>query len=147
MLSVLSFKQSMFAGVLDGGMSEVFLGGTRLKRFMESVDKVSQSIPEPMPAQADGADRRTEEDHGAKVARAEIPAPPDWAELISAGQSFLDKLGRALSTDERTPVELGGGVKIETDAATGRRHLKLPAPSKEILQGIAGLLNQWAERL
>jgi SNF2 family DNA or RNA helicase len=147
MLSVLSFKQSMFAGVLDGGMSEVFLGGTRLKRFMESVDKVSQSIPEPMPVQADGDDRRPQEDDGTKATRAEIPAQPDWGELISAGRSFLDKLGRALSTDRKTPVEVGGGVKIETDAATGQRHLRLPAPSKEILQGIAGLLNQWAERL
>ncbi len=45
MLSVLSFKQSMFAGVLDGGANEVFLGGSRLKRFMDSVDKVTQAIP------------------------------------------------------------------------------------------------------
>ncbi len=35
MLGLLSFKKSMFAGVLDGGQSEVFLGGTRLKQFME----------------------------------------------------------------------------------------------------------------
>src|SRR5207249_3848314 len=36
MLSVLGFKRSLFAGVLDGGDREVFLGGSRLKRFMES---------------------------------------------------------------------------------------------------------------
>lgn len=147
MLSVLSFKQSMFAGVLDGGVSEVFLGGTRLKHFMESVDKVAQAIPQPMPVQANADDQRPEEDDKTKAARAEIPAQPDWGDLISAGRSFLDRLGRALATDTKTPVEVGGGLKIETDESTGQRHLKLPAPSKEVLRGIAGLLNQWAERL
>jgi len=41
MLSVLAFKKSLFAGVLDGGAREVFLGGSRLKRFMESVEAVT----------------------------------------------------------------------------------------------------------
>jgi SNF2 family DNA or RNA helicase len=46
MLSLLSFKQSLFSGVLDKGKDEVFLGGTRLKRFMDSVDKATNAIPE-----------------------------------------------------------------------------------------------------
>ena len=41
MLSVLAFKKSLFAGILDGGPSEVLLGGSRLKRFMESVEAVT----------------------------------------------------------------------------------------------------------
>ena len=41
MLSVLAFKKSLFAGVLDGGAREVFLGGSRLKRFLESVEAVT----------------------------------------------------------------------------------------------------------
>src|SRR5208282_4583800 len=45
MLGLLSFKQSLFSGVLDGGQDEVFLGGTRLKRFMESVEKASGPVP------------------------------------------------------------------------------------------------------
>jgi len=49
MLSVLAFKQSLFDGVLDGGQDEVFLGGTKLTKFMESVEKVTQAIPPPMP--------------------------------------------------------------------------------------------------
>jgi len=52
MLSLLSFKQSLFSGVLDKGKDEVFLGGTRLKRFMDSIDKATSAIPEPMPQQA-----------------------------------------------------------------------------------------------
>ena len=45
MLSVLGFKRSLFAGVLDGGEREVFLGGSRLTRFMESVQTVAAGIP------------------------------------------------------------------------------------------------------
>ncbi len=41
MLGVLAFKKSLFAGVLDGGDSAVFMNGTRLTKFMESVDQVT----------------------------------------------------------------------------------------------------------
>lgn len=47
MLSVLAFKKSLFAGVLDGGPSEVLLGGSRLKRFMESVEAVTTAAAGP----------------------------------------------------------------------------------------------------
>ena len=66
----MSFKQSLFSGVLDKGKDEVFLGGTRLKQFMDSVDK-----------------------------------------------------------------------------ATGQRHLKLPIPKKEILQGLANLLSEFSKKM
>ena len=49
MLSLLGFKSAMFSGVLDGGKDEIFLGGTRLKRFMESVETATTAISEPMP--------------------------------------------------------------------------------------------------
>jgi len=45
MLSVLKFKRSLFAGVLDGGEKDVFLGGSRLNKFMESVEKATSAIP------------------------------------------------------------------------------------------------------
>ncbi len=46
MLGVLKFKQSLFSGVLDGGEKEVFLGGSRLTKFMETVEKTTSAIPE-----------------------------------------------------------------------------------------------------
>ncbi|MBK6864840.1 MAG: DEAD/DEAH box helicase [Ideonella sp.] len=46
MLSVLAFKKSLFAGVLDGGQSEVFLQGTRLSQFMKSVEQVAGAMGE-----------------------------------------------------------------------------------------------------
>ncbi len=44
MLSVLAFKQSLFAGVFDGGDSEVALQGSRLSKFMETVEQVSGAL-------------------------------------------------------------------------------------------------------
>lgn len=46
MLSVLAFKKSLFAGVLDGGAHEVFLQGTRLSAFMKSVEQVAGAMGE-----------------------------------------------------------------------------------------------------
>jgi len=64
MLSLLAFKKSLFAGVLDGGDSEVFLGGTRLSKFMESVEAVARTAdaeapPPPVPEASSGR-RRTQ---------------------------------------------------------------------------------------
>jgi superfamily II DNA or RNA helicase len=46
MLEVLRFKKSLFAGVLDSGEKEVFLGGSRLNKFMETVESATSAIPE-----------------------------------------------------------------------------------------------------
>ena len=66
MLGLLKFKKSLFAGVLDGGEDEVFLGGTRLNRFMESVEKATGEIPASMPQEPDrnGAAPRRRGRHG-----------------------------------------------------------------------------------
>jgi superfamily II DNA or RNA helicase len=59
MLAVLAFKRSLFAGVLDGGESEVFLGGSRLSKFMESVEAVTAAVDTTQAAAAphDGRER------------------------------------------------------------------------------------------
>jgi len=41
MLSVLAFKRSLSAGILDGGQGEIALGGSRLSRFMKDVETVT----------------------------------------------------------------------------------------------------------
>jgi superfamily II DNA or RNA helicase len=146
MLSVLSFKQSMFAGVLDGGANEVFLGGTRLTRFMDSVDKVTQSIPAAMPPEENVEPEPDEAPEEAMVVPAP-PAGPNWENVISAGLALLSKLSGTLSGGAKTPAEAGSGIKIETDASTGQRHLKLLVPSGEVLRDIASFLNQLAEKL
>ena len=156
MLSLLSFKQSLFSGVLDKGKDEVFLGGTRLKRFMDSVDKVTSAIPEPMPQQTKtgGDGEGTEQEVSVEAKKkevTEITQQQAWDDLVSTGLSFLDKLGRTLLGEEGHPQQPSSkafsGLKIETDKTTGQSHLKLPMPKKEILQSVANLLNELSKRI
>src|ERR1700682_933594 len=46
MLSVLAFKRSLSAGILDGGSGEISLGGSRLNRLMKDVENVTGSMGE-----------------------------------------------------------------------------------------------------
>jgi SNF2 family DNA or RNA helicase len=46
MLSVLAFKRSLSAGILDGGSGEISLGGSRLNRFMKEVENVTGRMGE-----------------------------------------------------------------------------------------------------
>ena len=156
MLSLLSFKQSLFSGVFDKGKDEVFLGGTRLKRFMDSVDKVTSAIPESMPQQGraggngDGIEQKgpVETENGKTP---ETIQQKDWNELVSTGLSFLDKLGQTLigqKSQRQQPVsKVFSGLKIETDKVTGQQHLKLPIPKKEILSGLANLFNELSKKM
>ena len=156
MLSLLSFKQSLFSGVLDKGKDEVFLGGTRLKRFMDSVDKTTSAIPESMPQQAragengDGTEQEVSTETKKKEA-AETLRQQTWDDLVSTGLSFLDKLGQTLLGQEgqsnKPASKAFSGLKVETDKATGQRHLKLPIPKKEVLTGLANLFNELSKKM
>jgi len=156
MLSLLNFKQSLFSGVLDKGQDEVFLGGTRLKRFMESVDKATGAIPDSMPQHTtdgengDGAEPEpsaaTEKAGGTAAVQQQT-----LNELLAAGLTFLNKLGQTLLDQGResgaSDEHPASPLKIEADPTTGQRHLKLPLPKKETLQSIAELLNQLTEKM
>ena len=156
MLSLLSFKQSLFSGVLDKGRDEVFLGGTRLKRFMDSVDKTTSAIPESMPQQAkaggdgDGTGQQVAAEAVKKVVPQTIQQQA-WDDLVSTGLSFLDKLGQTLlgqKSQQQQPISKTlSGIKVETDKATGQRHLKLPIPKKEVLTGLANLFNELSKKM
>ena len=163
MLSLLSFKKSLFAGVLDGGEDQVLLGGTRLTRFMESVEKTTGAIPAPMPRET--LESRAEASAGLQEARAEDEAEGNGrparaaspkgstaglADLLTAGLSFLDTLGKALSTGEAAaPGEKGRHVSADSfigrDPSTGQAYLKLPMPSGETLKKIADALGSLAQ--
>jgi superfamily II DNA or RNA helicase len=132
MLGLLAFKKSMFAGILEGGQDEVFLGGTRLTRFMESVDRATGAIPQAMPA--------------AEESPAGEPAPPveaAWSEVMAAGAALLEKFGRALETAQAPAgakkVPAPGGL-LERDPKTGRSYIKLPVPEPDTLRRIMELL-------
>ena len=90
--SVLAFKKSLAAGVLDGGESDIFLHGMRLSKFMSAVDEVSGSMgsaetaapvsaePAPAPtavAAPSPAIAEARGDGSPETARSSVPEP--WA--------------------------------------------------------------------
>jgi superfamily II DNA or RNA helicase len=155
MLEVLSFKKSLFAGVLDGGPEEVFLQGTRLSKFMDSVERVTHAVG---PAEALQA---AEAGDSADVALADAPpveAPSSvaqdlqqpqrpsvdaWAPLLNAGLALITELARrGEGTHSAVPA-----AWIERDAATGRECLKLPLPQPEVIERVAEALGTLARAL
>ncbi len=152
MLSVLAFKKSLFKGVLDGGASEVILEGTRLSKFMESVEQVTAGTRagevETEPGAVElgveaGAEVQVEAavDDRAAAPTGAMPlalAPIDaWAPLLEAGMQLLGEISAASKGE-------GASRWIETDARTGQRYLKLPVPEPQAVQrlteGLLGLL-------
>jgi superfamily II DNA or RNA helicase len=141
MLGVLSFKKSLFEGVLDGGKNEISLGGTRLKQFMETVEKATAQIPPAMPPLPETAKPEDEfaKAGGAEKAEAAPAGRPQsaWSDLIATGLSFLQQLAQAATADA---AKAPGDALIGRDERTGERYLKLPMPNPETLKQIGGLL-------
>jgi superfamily II DNA or RNA helicase len=157
MLGVLSFKRSLSAGILDGGLAEVALGGSRLTRFMKEVESVAggtaapgaAAVAEPeeeMAAQEAAPVQPTEAVEGEAPAVAATaprwasvspPAADPWSALLQVGTTLVS----ALADDS------AHHPWIERDAVTGARSLKLPLPPPETarkladaLAGLAGML-------
>ena len=162
MLSVLAFKKSLFAGVLDGGESDVFMQGTRLSQFMKSVEQVAGAIgeadadvalePQAVPAAADipatAADLSQvleDESTPAKV-RAEPskplaePADP-WAALFEAGAALLQGLATARAADGAPSG--AAPFAIERDPVTGQASVRLPLPEPAVLKRLAQAFEPW----
>ena len=141
MLSVLSFKRSLFAGVLDAGEDNIFLGKNRLKKFMESVETVTGAIPET--------------DHETPPAEPEIPieaktAPESvaepWQELLSTGAAFLQALGKKTAGSQKAGrPDLT--TLLERDEKTGKSYLKIPLPDKEVIQSTLPAINSLLDAL
>lgn len=157
MLSVLKFKKSLFAGVLDGGEKEVFLGGSRLTRFMETVEKASSAIPESAlePCTRDGEAElpAPETDLETAAPARETPSAP-LAGLLQTGLKLLEELAVASrsgsangSGGQSKPAGLAASF-IGRDERTGQSFLRLPMPKPEVLdqalQAVGALLEGWS---
>ena len=158
MLSVLAFKKSLFAGVLDGGDANVFLHGTRLSKFMESVQKVTGEMGKAEPLAAPGPLEAASEHATADAEDAledDIVAPgavtvepsdqalaaepvrglETWAPLIDVGVKLMQTLAVQLSAGNEERLWIG------TDVHTGRSYLKLPLPEPQAVQRVADALH------
>lgn len=144
MLSVLGFKRSLFAGVLDGGASEVFLGGSRLKRFMDSVEQVTTAIPapiveEPPPTEGEEAAAGDGEASGSVTVR---PAAVDpWTGLLQAGLDLLGRLAApAGGPGKPGPATASLPFERVRDERTGQNYLKVRIPEPEVVDRVADAL-------
>jgi superfamily II DNA or RNA helicase len=172
MLGVLSFKKSLFKGVLDGGDKEVFLGGSRLKRFMETVEAATGAIPahaaeedeeEQAPPEAPAEEQRKPGKRGAAApAPAAAPAarpgaapagaPPvlafpvsPWAGLIEAGLGILQQLAASSPGNGAGPGT--AAAFVQRDERTGESFLRLPVPPPEVLQQAVGAVQKLLESM
>lgn len=164
MLSVLAFKRSLSAGILDGGSGEISLGGSRLSRFMKDIENVTAHIGEGevlTPAEETGsaaaaggagvtedagassaatAAHTVEQVDGAAAPAHEMDRDP-WQVLVNAGAQFASAL--AAANDPATALR----PSIERDPATGARHLKMPLPGPETVRRLADAFSAIAESL
>jgi len=149
MLELLAFKQSLFAGVLEEGQEEVFLGGTRLKRFMESVDKATSAIP----GDRESSITKQTQD-SSRPDPSSSPNQPEqevWTTLIQAGQALFNGLaanipGAATEQGAQSGPKISSGPRLEKDKDTGEPYLKLPLPSGDTLKTLAQVLTALAAK-
>jgi superfamily II DNA or RNA helicase len=165
MLSVLAFKRSLSAGILDGASGEISLGGSRLNRFMKDVENVTGHMGEGeavTPAEEvtniDTSDtaQSTEDANvdmdvgteGTAIVRADgAEAPPrdagadPWQALAQVGAQFVAALAAANNPD--APAH----PWIERDPITGVRSLKMPLPPPETARQLANALSALADGL
>jgi hypothetical protein len=156
MLAVLGFKRSLFAGILDGGESEVFLGGSRLKRFMESVENVTAGIPaliveeaaEPAAAEPVAADESGDGDSEAAVASAAPrPAVDPLSSLLRTGLDLLTQLAAAGTGQAAAGATLSRLVERIRDERSGQSYLKIRMPEPEVVDRVAQALQALLESL
>jgi superfamily II DNA/RNA helicase len=156
MLSVLAFKRSLSAGILDGGNGEISLGGSRLNRFMKEVENVTGRMGESealTPAEevgnsvvvatdagpADEAKADADIDAG-DITRPNGPAESDpWLALVQVGAQFVAAL--AAANDPKAPAH----PWIQRDPATGERSLRMPLPAPETARQLADALSAIAD--
>jgi superfamily II DNA or RNA helicase len=168
MLSVLAFKRSLAAGILDGASGEISLGGSRLNRFMKDVEDVTGRMGEGEPvtaaeeigdtagteaAGAAWADEATASDaeSGASDVAVVSPdaagTPPSdqgsdpWQTLARFGAQFVASLAAASDPGAQAHPW------IERDPVSGAQSLRVPLPPPETARQIAGALSALADSL
>jgi hypothetical protein len=163
MLSVLAFKRSLSAGILDGGVGEISLGGSRLNRFMKDVENVTGSMGESVavtPAEEVG--RIAAADVAGPEVKAGVNIDSDEAAITPSGRSGASS-GATSSDPWQALLQLGvqfiGALTaangpdaiahpwIERDQATGAQNLKIPLPPAAVAKQLADALSSLADGL
>jgi len=149
MLSVLAFKRSLSAGILDGGSGEISLGGSRLNRFMKDVENVTGSMGEgeavtpgeEMTNSAAADHAQATEDAKDEMEPPRDTSPDPWQALMQVGAQFIGALAAAHNPG------VSAHPWIERDPATGARSLRMPLPSPETTRQLVNALSALTDTL
>ena len=126
MLAVLQFKKSLFAGVLDKGQDSVFIGKSRLSKFLESVEELTGDVNKTESVAA-GITAGTPLTTGSEPQEKFKTETDITRELCAAGASLLKMLAGGLS---------GRAPSVEKDFNTGQPCLKFPLPDRQSLAAV-----------
>lgn len=123
MLSVLRFKKSLFAGVLDNGMDSVFIGKSRISKFMESVEELTGS-----------ANSSENDSLSAAIGTSLGQDTPIKQELKTENEVYRAICAAGVSLFKTLAGGLSGSVPtLEKDPGTGKSCLKLPLPDRQAI--------------
>ncbi|BBO19038.1 DNA or RNA helicase superfamily II [Candidatus Brocadia pituitae] len=157
MLDLLKFKKSLFAGTLDSdGENVVMVGESRLKRFMQSVetltdnlekvdsdlerqDQIETEMDEKM---ADIKELTMEEgDHAISAAEGDKKGLDHLHNLLNSGAQFLLSLSKVITHPDQS-IEKHLDTAISRDEKTGKTYLKIPLPETEVVKTLFSTLGE-----
>ncbi len=138
LLDVLKFKKSVFAGVLDNGENEVFMGESKFKQFMRTVEKIADIPLQNINPNVAEQGKVTAEKIGNILKndgnqQKQILEP--MKDLFETGMNFLEKL---------KTVNISNFIEKDEQ---GRQSLKIPIPNEEIVQKAFSALGSFLEIL
>jgi hypothetical protein len=162
-LELLKFKKSVFAGALDqDGEDVVMIGESQMKRFMNTVETVTEKIEKSDPLVEQQAQREAERDEALADRAEQLERDPRTAgapgfpeigsgkgleglnTLLVRGAEFLMNLSQTLTRPSRenaTPSSPHGlSPLLERDEVSGRPFLKIPMPEPEVIQTLLSSL-------
>jgi SNF2 family DNA or RNA helicase len=162
-LDLLKFKKSLFAGALDqDGENVVMIGESQLKRFMQSVETLTENLEKAGPSierqqgMEEEPDQKTILPEGfALNKRKPLPILGDRAgngldllkPLLISGAEFLMNLSKNLGQPASTETQKSPKTsipRISQDPETGESFLKIPLPEtgtiQKFLSALTGVL-------
>ncbi|MBF0492197.1 MAG: DEAD/DEAH box helicase family protein [Deltaproteobacteria bacterium] len=153
MLGVLKFKKGLFSGVLDGGEREIHFEGSRLKKFMETIEAITQEQEQIQHSENSSQAENTEtlssqviplpqsfsETQNASVPIAPTLAQPiNWEDLISSGmdlvQKFMTQVAQPKTQNPESMTQANSPREwLKMDTESGQIKLNIPLPKPETL--------------
>ena len=128
LLDVLKFKSSLFAGALDGGQDEIFMGEDKFKRFMGQVEQVA-AAPTIQP-------KPTEHTVQTAVGKPQLPPTSD---LSTAAANLFNNLAETLSDQQKSDKLISSFTA--RDDITGKPYLKIPLENDQVVTDALNALN------